>query len=288
MPTLGSYALHAIDTGTFRLDGGSMFGIVPKPLWEQRIPADERNRITLSMRCLLLQSDDHVALIDCGIGEAFSPKFKEIYAVDHAEADLRSSLAAVGVRPPDVTDVILTHLHFDHCGGITCRADDGERVLTFPEARHHVQKAHWEWAQSPNPKEANSFREEHLRPLADSEHLCLADGGGELLPDVWAMLAHGHTRAQQVIRISGREGTLVFAADLLPTTAHLAPAWTMAYDVEPLTTIREKQDFLEQATEEEWILFFEHDAAVEVSDLRRTSRGIEVSNPRSLAALWSR
>ena len=269
MPQIGPYTLHPIETGRFALDGGAMFGIVPKPLWERRIPADDRNRIPLAMRCLLLKGGGRVALIDCGIGDVFDDTFRERYAVDHDVHELHRSLAEAGVAAEEVTDLILTHLHFDHAGGVTRRTEAGALALTFPRARHHVQRTHWHWARDPAPKEANSFWQEDLDVLEASGQLCFADGEAELLPGMHAMLVSGHTRAQQMVRISGPKRTLVFVADLLPTTAHLGPAWTMAYDVEPLVTGQEKKAFLERALEGGWDLFFEHDPEVVVAGLAR-------------------
>lgn len=262
-----------------------MFGIIPKPLWERRIAADEQNRIPLNMRCLLLEGDGRVILIDNGLGDKYDAKFKSIYAVDPAHSDLHSSLDAVGFSAADVTDVILTHLHFDHCGGSTRR--NGDRLeLTFPNAMYHVQEAHWHWARNPNAREQGSFLEENLGPLAASDQLHLVEGEHELFSGVSVLTVNGHTEAQQMVKISGAEGTLVFVADLLPTSAHLRDPWIMAYDVRPLVTLQEKQDFLEKALGGGWHLFFEHDPSVAVTSLQQTSRGIEVLNPRSLSELW--
>lgn len=286
MPDIGPYALHTIETGRFGLDGGAMFGIIPKPLWEQRIPADARNRIPLHMRCLLLQGDDRCILIDNGLGETYSDKFADIYAVDHEFATLEGSLANVGVSPEDVTDVILTHLHFDHCGGSTRRGANGEMELVFPNAPHYVQRAHWDWAQSPNVREKGSFLDENLSPLEASGQLRFTEGEEELFPGITVHPVNGHTEAQQIVKISdGGENTLVYVADLLPTTAHLAPAWNMAYDVRPLVTIDEKIEFLDEAADNDWDLFFEHDPEVVVAGLQRTDRGIETVDHRPLTEL---
>jgi glyoxylase-like metal-dependent hydrolase (beta-lactamase superfamily II) len=284
MPQIGPYTLHAIETGRFGLDGGAMFGIVPKPLWQRRIPADDRNRIPLHMRCLLLEGDGRVILIDDGLGHKYDAKFADIYAIDHETHTLDGSLAAAGFAPEDVTDVVLTHLHFDHCGGSTRR--DGDRfVPTFPQATYHVQRAHWAWAHDPNPKEAGSFFARNLDPLEASGQLHLVDGPGTLFPGVSVRLAHGHTEAQQVVLVQGAARTLAFAADLLPTHAHLAPAWTMAYDVRPLVTMDEKAAFLDEAVAAEWSLFFEHDPEVVVADLTRTERGVTTTAHRPLHEL---
>ena len=286
MASIGPYTLSAIETGRFALDGGAMFGIIPKPLWERRIGADDQNRIPLHMRCLLLQSADHCILIDNGLGDSYSDKFADIYAVDHEFATLQGSLANVGVAPSDVTDVILTHLHFDHCGGSTRRNEAGELELVFPNAQHYVQRAHWEWASAPNVREKGSFLEENLAPLDASGHLQFVDGDEELFPGITVHPVHGHTEAQQVVKISDGQGnTLAYVADLLPTTAHLAPAWHMAYDVRPLQTIDEKAAFLSDAVDGGWSLFFEHDPEVAVADVQRTDRGIATTHHRPLSDL---
>lgn len=285
MTKIGPYTLQRIEAGRFGLDGGAMFGIVPKPLWSKRIAPDEENRIPLHMRCLLLEGPDRLILIDTGIGDLFAgTKYEEIYAVDHEYATLTGQLKEHGVRPRDVTDVILTHLHFDHCGGATRSTSDG-RTVRFPEATYHVQRDHWEWARDPNPKEQGSFIDRALSPLKKSGALHLVDGETTLFPGISVHCVYGHTEAQQIVRISGEQTTLVYVADLLPTSAHLAPTWTMAYDIRPLQTIDEKRRFLAEATNEEWNLFFEHDPNVEVGDLRETERGIEVVNKRPLEDL---
>ncbi|MEF8815518.1 MAG: MBL fold metallo-hydrolase [Salinibacter sp.] len=285
MPAIGPYTLHAIETGRFGLDGGAMFGIVPKPLWSERIEPDAQNRIPLAMRCLLLVGDGRVILVDTGIGDTFAgTKYQDLFAVDHSEASLMDSLAARGVGPGDVTDVILTHLHFDHAGGSTRRTDD-EPVVAFPHATYHVQRRHWDWARDPNPKEAQSFQAASFAPIEAAGQLRLVEGETTLLPHVEVSLVHGHTEAQQIVTVRDSNTTLVYVADLLPTTHHLPPAWTMAYDVRPLQTMDEKKEFLEQAADAEWKLFFEHDPEVATADVERTDRGIQVVNERSLDAL---
>lgn len=285
MPQIGPYTLHAIETGRFGLDGGAMFGIVPKPLWSRRIAPDAQNRIALAMRCLLLKGEDRVLLIDTGIGDTFDgTQQAEHLAIDHETASLDASLADVGVAPSDVTDVILTHLHFDHAGGATRRTGDGP-VPTFPNATYHVQASHWDEAVDPNPKESASFVRETFAPIQRSGQLHRVEGPQTLAPGVDVRLVHGHTESQQLVTVSDAARTLVYVADLLPTTHHLAPAWTMAYDVRPLVSIDEKADFLREAHEAEWNLFFEHDPDVAVASLNRTDRGIQATTPRALRDL---
>ncbi|MEX0600208.1 MAG: MBL fold metallo-hydrolase [Rhodothermales bacterium] len=284
MPKIGPYELYAIETGRFGLDGGAMFGIVPKPLWERRIQADARNRIPLHMRCLLLEGKGRVILVDNGLGDKVDDKFREIYAVDDEEHNLTRSLRQAGFSTDDVTDVILTHLHFDHCGGSTRRTDDGLEPV-FPNAQFYVQRAHWKWARDPNVREAASFLDENLDPLAASDRLNLVDGPGTLFPGIELLTVDGHTEAQQLVKVSDADRTLVFVADLLPTTAHLRDAWVMAYDVRPLVTIREKRAFLERAVEEGWHLFFEHDPETAVGTPSSGERGFVIEDARGLDAL---
>ena len=285
MPQIGPYTLHRIETGRFGLDGGAMFGIIPKPLWQRQIPADDRNRIPLAMRCLLLEGDGRVVLIDTGLGHKYDAKFADIYAVDHAHASLEGSLRAAGFAPEDVTDVILTHLHFDHCGGSTYRNAEGRLALTFPKARHHLQADHWAWAQASNARERNSFLAENLEPLAASGQLNLLEGPGTLFPGMDLLTVNGHTRAQQLVKISDDTRTLLYVADLVPTAAHLPLVWVMGYDLEPLVTMDEKTRVLDQAVSEGWSLLFEHDPEVEVAEVEATERGYRPAHRRPLHEL---
>lgn len=284
MPQIGQYTLHTIETGRLGLDGGAMFGIVPKALWERRIPSDNANRIPLNMRCLLLESSDRLILIDNGLGDKYSDRFAELYAIEDSEMNLPGALQSVGFSLEDVTDVILTHLHFDHCGGSTTR--DGDQLqVAFPNAQYIVQKGHWEWANVSNVREKGSFLAENLNPLADSGQLALIDGTKELFPGVDVIPVDGHTKNMQIVKISDAERTLVFVADLLPTHAHLSPAWNMAYDLWPMTTIEEKENFLKDVVDRGWQLFFEHDPEIAVADVEMTERGPKVANPRPLDEL---
>lgn len=285
MPKIGPYTLYAIETGRFRLDGGAMFGIVPKPLWQRRLAPDERNRIPLTMRCLLLEGDGRLVLIDNGVGDKYDARFQDIFAIDHTMHTLHEALAAAGFGAADVTDVILTHLHFDHGGGSTIRQGD-RLVPTFPNATYHVQRVHLDWARQPNEREKASFLPENIEPLVASGQVNRLDGAGVLFPGVDVRLVHGHTEAQQMVKVTGPEGVLVFVADLLPTIHHLRGPWIMAYDVRPLITLQEKKAFLDEALAGGWHLFFEHDPDVAVASLHQTERGIEAGHPRSLEELF--
>jgi glyoxylase-like metal-dependent hydrolase (beta-lactamase superfamily II) len=280
---IGPYALHEIHAGRIGLDGGAMFGIVPKPLWERRIPADERNRIPLAMRCLLLEGDGRVVLIDNGVGDTYDDKFADIYAVDQTSSELHRSLAEAGFGAEDVTDVILTHLHFDHCGGSTTRDADGTLRVAFPNATFHVQRSHWEWAHA-SPREGASFLSENLDPLDASGQLRFVEGPGEVLPGVEAIVVDGHTRGQQLLKVSDDEWTLLYAADLLPTAAHVPLLWVMAYDVAPLDTLQEKERVLEAAAREGWVVFFEHDTETATARIEQGERGYQAVERRAFLA----
>ena len=269
--TLAGYQIDLVHAGFLGLDGGAMFGIVPRPLWERHIPPDEANRIPLAMRCVLLRGHGRTILVDTGLGDKTDAKFDRIYAVDRSHT-LLGSLAALGVAPTDVTDVLLTHLHFDHGGGVTRRVTDGALELTFPHATHHVQRAHWEWAHT-SPREGASFLAENLDPLEASGQLRQLDGAEAPFPHMELLIANGHTRGQQLPLVSDGETTLFYAGDLLPTAAHVPLLWIMAYDVEPLETVREKDEVLARAAEGEWIVVFEHDPVHAIGRIEATERG---------------
>jgi glyoxylase-like metal-dependent hydrolase (beta-lactamase superfamily II) len=269
---IGPYTLHEVGAGQLRLDGGAMFGIIPRPLWERRIPPDERGRIPLAMRCLLAEGDGRVILIDNGLGDKYDARFADIYGIEHEPDELHRSLARAGFSPADVSDVVLTHLHFDHCGGSTTRGDDGRLTLAFPKATYHLQRRHWEWAQV-SPREQASFLTENILPLEESGQLRLHEGGAELYPGLELIVVDGHTRGQQLVRFHDPSRSLLFAGDLLPTAAHVPLLWIMAYDVAPLDTLAEKQRILSRAAEKDWIIFFEHDVDTATAHIEVTERG---------------
>jgi len=260
--SLGRFTLHEIRDGTFALDGGAMFGIVPRTLWAQLNPPDERNRITLALRCLLIEDGKRRILVDDGIGDKWSAKDRDIYAIDQKQFDLDSELSKAGCSREQVTDVVLTHLHFDHAGGTTRRTPEGALELTFPRADFHVQRRNWEWALRPSDRDSRSYLAENFLPLERSDRLHLLDGEGQLVPGVDLVLAEGHTPGLQLIRVSDGSRCLVHCADLIPTSSHLKPHYLMGYDLEPLKTIEEKKVLLAEAIEEGWILYFEHDPKI--------------------------
>lgn len=273
---VGRLTVHAIQAGTQQLDGGAMFGVVPKPLWERRIPADDRNRIPLGMRCLLVEHDDGLVLVDTGLGNKEPPRFRDIYGVDNAGADgrtrLEDGLRALGYEAEDVRRVVLTHLHFDHAGGTTYHDADGALRLSFPKARHSVQRGEFEYATHPNERTGASYLPPNFVPLAEAGLLDLVDGETEIVPGVRVIPAPGHTPFHQIVRIESAGETLAFLADLVPTAAHLPLPWIMGYDVEPLVTLETKRRVLGQAEAEGWLLAFEHDAHVPWGRLRQDNR----------------
>jgi glyoxylase-like metal-dependent hydrolase (beta-lactamase superfamily II) len=255
---LGDYTLDIVNAGPFRLDGGSMFGIIPKLLWERERRPDERNRIQLGANCPLLRGRGEVLLIDSGNGTKLGPKEQEIFALA-PEISLVGSLAELGVRPEEVTLVLYTHLHMDHCGGGTIAGPDDAAVPTFPNARYLVQRQEWEDALANRSTMRVSYRPENLLPLQESGLLQLLDGDTDLLPGIRTVVTGGHTRAHQMVRIDpGRVPTLCFG-DLVPTTSHLRAPYLMAYDLFPYDTMQRKMPLIEQAAREGWTVVWGHD-----------------------------
>lgn len=266
--SLGHFVVHAVDDGTVAFDGGAMFGVVPKPLWERAHPADARNRIRLAVRCMLITDGARRVLVDDGIGTHWDGKHRDMYGIEQTASHLEQSLARAGCSRETITDVVLTHLHFDHAGGTT-RGEGSERHLTFPNATYHLQRRHWKWAHQPSDKDRGSFRPEDFEPLERSGRLHLIEGATELYPGLHLFISEGHTVGLQLVRLQSDEQTLLYCGDLVPTTAHLKPAWVASYDLYPLTVIEEKKMLLAQAVEDKSILFFEHDphiAACTVKD----------------------
>jgi glyoxylase-like metal-dependent hydrolase (beta-lactamase superfamily II) len=272
---VGGYEIHSIETGRFALDGGAMFGVVPWVFWSKTNPPDARNRITLAARCLLLIGNGKVILVDNGNGTKWTEKLKDIYRLDNTRYDLERSLAEHGVSPDDVTDVILTHLHFDHCGGST-KVNDGKAAPTFRNAAHYVQREHWNLSQHPTEKDRGSFMKEDFMLLQESGMLTFVDGEKELFPGVHMIICNGHTSAQQLPLISDRDAKVLFCCDLVPTASHVPFPYIMGYDVRPLVTLEEKKSILPRAEKEGWILFLEHDPDTEAVTLKQGEKGLVV------------
>jgi glyoxylase-like metal-dependent hydrolase (beta-lactamase superfamily II) len=264
--------LHVIDTGFFKLDGGAMFGVVPKSLWSRYQQPDENNLCTWAMRCLLIEKDDKRILIDTGMGNKQNEKFFSHYH-PHGNTSLLGSLKAKGFSPEDITDVVLTHLHFDHCGGAVSKDADGNLYTTFPNATYWSDKEHWNWAINPNAREKASFLKENILPIQEAGQLEFVNEYTKIIPELSFALANGHTEGMLIPHIQFGEETIVFMADLLPSPTHIPIAWVMGYDVRPLVTVREKETFLQEAVEKNYLLFYEHDAQTEASRVVATDRG---------------
>lgn len=270
---IGPYQISILDASRFRLDGGAMFGVVPKVLWEKKKAPDEQNRIRMGTNLLLLRHPQRTILVDTGMGTPPGEKFAAMYAVEYPQYTLEKALSANGLTAEDITDVILTHLHFDHAGGVSDLDDSGERRLKFPKATYYLQQKHLDWALAPSAKDRASFIGDQFAPLPDSGQLKLVDGEAELMPGVRVIPVNGHTVAQQAVLVSDQQSTLFYPADLIPTSAHVPLPWVMAYDIHPLDTIREKASFLQRAAHEKWRVVFEHDPEVPVASVCRTERG---------------
>jgi len=264
--TIGALRVHAIQAGGQRLDGGAMFGVVPKPLWERRIPADERNRIPLGMRCLLIEHPSGLVLIDTGLGNKEDAKFIDIYGIENAGANgrtaLEDGLAQLGIRPEDVALVINTHLHFDHAGGNTYLDESGTLKPAFPNAKYVVQGGEYWYSTHTNERTAASYFARNYVPLYESGQLELLDGDREIVAGIRSMVTPGHTPHHQSLLIESDGAAALYLGDLCPTHAHLPLPWIMGYDVEPLVTLETKRRVLRQAADASWTVIFEHDATV--------------------------
>ena len=278
MRAVGSYVLAILEAERFRLDGGAMFGVVPKTLWSRSHPADERNRIRMVTRCLLARGEGRTVLVDTGMGGDWSDKEREIYAIENGSRSILTALEARGVTAGDVTDVVLTHLHFDHAGGAVSRGDRG-LTATFPNARYHVQEAQLRWALNPTEKDRRSFRPDNFLPLRDEGRLELVAGEAEILPGIHVQPTEGHTMGHQVVRIGEGRDSVVYCGDLIPTAAHVPTPWVMSYDLRPMTTMEEKRTLLARAADEGWTLVMEHDPNVPAVAVRREGDGFAPSGP---------
>ena len=267
--------VHVIPTGNFKLDGGAMFGVVPKTIWNKLNPADANNLCDWAMRCLLVEEGNRLVLIDCGLGNKQSEKFFSYYE-PFGDDSLEKSLRKNGFRPEDITDVFLTHLHFDHCGGAVKTDTDGKYIPAFSNANYWSHPKHWEWAVHPNSREKASFLKENILPIKESGQLKMLGDGEEIFPGFSNITVYGHTEAMMLPKISYKNKTIIYCADLLPSAGHLPISYVMAYDVRPLVTLIEKEKFMEEAIANDWLLFFEHDKSIEACSLIQTERGVRM------------
>ncbi|GAB2679560.1 MBL fold metallo-hydrolase [Flavihumibacter cheonanensis] len=274
--------LYTIDTGYFKLDGGAMFGVVPKTMWNKLNPADENNLCTWAMRCLLVEDGNRLILIDTGIGNKQDTKFFSHYHL-HGDSSLDSSLAQHGFHHDDITDVFLTHLHFDHCGGAIIRQGD-QLIPAFKNATYWSHADHWNWAVHPNDREKASFLKDNILPIQESGQLKFIEG--ESFTDNFSVrLVNGHTNSMMLPQLNYKGRTIVYMADLLPSAAHLPIPYVMAYDMFPLTTLQEKKSFLAEAVENNYLLYFEHDPQIELAELVQTEKGVRAGATLKLTEL---
>ena len=278
--------LYSINAGNFRLDGGAMFGVVPKSLWQKIIPADSNNTVSLCTRCLLIQNGNKLILIDTGMGDKQSEKFFGYYYL-WGEDTLFDSMKKNGFHPDDVTDVFLTHLHFDHCGGGVTRSGESSFKTAFKNAKYWSCRGHWDWATNPNKRESPSFLKENILPIEESGQLHYLQKGGKSYltkSDLGfeVLFVDGHTEKQMIPIVSYKGQKIAFSADLIPTAGHIPLPYIMSYDVRPLVSMKEKELFLNFCHENNVFLFFEHDASVELCSVKKTGRGVRLNEKLTL------
>jgi glyoxylase-like metal-dependent hydrolase (beta-lactamase superfamily II) len=268
--------IYPIETGNFKLDGGAMFGVVPKTIWQKTNPADANNLINMSMRCLLIEDGNRLILIDTGLGNKQSDKFFGYYFL-FGDFSLSSSLKKLGFHRDDITDIFLTHLHFDHCGGVIQRNNEGVLIPSFKNAKVWSNDKHWQWATEPNSREKASFLKENINPIKESGQLnfIYRNANDQIGFDVLFM--DGHTEKQMLPKITYQGKTIVFMADLLPTVGHIPLPYVMGYDTRPLLTIKEKASFLNEAADNNYYLFLEHDAYNEICTVKHTEKGVRLN-----------
>ena len=273
---IGNYKIKILKTGLFRLDGGAMFGVVPKPIWSRTNPPDDSNRIQMCTNSLLLENGEKKILIDVGVGHKLSKKFNEIYAVDYSDYTIEQSLLNEGLKTTDITDVILTHLHFDHAGGSTFVDADNKLQVTFPNATYYVQKKHYEWAMNPTERDKASFFPNDFQILTDKKILNLLDGEIKFDDFIELIPVNGHTRNMQIVKISDDKNTILYSADLVPMSAHIHLPFIMGYDLFPVVTLEEKRKYLNLAKENDWHIFLEHDPFVSSAKIDKNDKGFYV------------
>ncbi len=272
---------HYIDAGLFKLDGGAMFGVVPKSIWSKLNPPDDNNMCTWSLRCLLLETENRLILVDTGIGQKQDDKFRSFYS-PHGEKTLKDSLSEKGFGPDDITDVFLTHLHFDHCGGAVDKNSNGALVPAFHKAKYWSNQLHWEWATNPNDRERASFLQENFVPLMEHRVLHFIDHTKPItawMPGIAVRFCYGHTEAMMALEFDCDNQHYVYCADLIPSSYHISPPFIMAYDVRPLLSLQEKMAVLERAAKYQHRLIFEHDPHTESCGVKYDERGRIVKLP---------
>ena len=265
---IGKYDLYSVETSEFGLDGGAMFGIIPKPVWEKKVSADELNRVNMVTRSLLLVSDEKKILIDTGNGTKWEEKYKKIYDINTDQYNIEKSLGKYGFSSEQITDVICTHMHFDHIGGNT-KIKSGEVVPTFPNAKYWISEENWKLANHPSQKDAGSFVEHDWKVLAENQMIEIIDGREPFIEGIETFVTNGHTPGLLHPIVSDGSNKLFYGADIFPMVAHIPIPWVMAYDVQPVVTMEEKQKLLQKMEREDWILFFEHDPHIQACTVHK-------------------
>ena len=268
---IGKYDLYSVETSEFGLDGGAMFGIIPKPVWEKKVSADELNRVNMVTRSLLLVSDEKKILIDTGNGTKWEEKYKQIYDINTDQYNIEKSLGKYGFSSEQITDVICTHMHFDHIGGNT-KIKSGEVVPTFPNAKYWISEENWKLANHPSQKDAGSFIEHDWKVLAENQMIEIIDGREPFIEGIETFVTHGHTPGLLHPIVSDGSNKLFYGADIFPMVAHIPIPWVMAYDVQPVVTMEEKQKLLQKMEREDWILFFEHDPHIQACTVQKDGK----------------
>jgi len=267
MIDFGEFQLDLLNDGFFKLDGGAMFGVVPKVLWQKTNPPNEQNRILLGLTCWLIKSRQDVIVVDTGVGDLYDDKFRAIFEIERPTGGLIGDLQRRGLSPQDVTKVVLTHLHFDHCGGNCFQSDDGSMKPTFPNATYFFQKGEFDYAKNPDPRSKASYLPHNWEAVQSAGQLQLLDGDEQIVPGVSVQVTGGHTRDHQIVKVHADGRTACFLADLAPTSSHLRTPYVMGYDLYPKTTMEVKERVLRQALKENWLLFFQHDPSVKAGHL---------------------
>ena len=268
---IGKYDLYSVETSEFGLDGGAMFGIIPKPVWEKKVPADELNRVNMVTRSLLLVSDEKKILIDTGNGTKWEEKYKQIYDINTDQYNIEKSLGKYGFSSEQITDVVCTHMHFDHIGGNT-KIKSGKVVPTFPNAKYWISQENWKLANHPSQKDAGSFIEHDWKVLAENQMIEIIDGREPFIEGIETIVTHGHTPGLLHPIVSDGSNKLFYGADIFPMVAHIPIPWVMAYDVQPVVTMEEKQKLLQKMERENWILFFEHDPLIQACTVHKDGK----------------
>ena len=273
---IGSWKVFALETGMFSLDGGAMMGSVPKVLWSKVNPPDELNRIKLAMRCMLLDDGENIILVETGMGNKVSDKFKDMFNIDQSQNPLSDTLGKYGYIPESITHILLTHLHFDHAGGAVKRLSNGDFSPTFPNAKYYISKENWEAGLNPSPRDKASYLKENYEVLKKEGVLEIIPSNSEIINGVSTYVVNGHTYGQQLIKISDEGKTVIFCSDLVPLKSHLKLPWIMGYDLNAVLTLEEKQKFFKLASDNKWILFFYHDPETVAVTIKEKNGKIEI------------